>query len=116
MRLTVFIDGKYSHIRQYRWNDFPLILILGYNEWNNGQVDFHLLQITLPNSTYYVVEGANKENKPKFRRNPDFKLMGQVLEVLRYQRHAYRMVKRNCQWILRYIRYFGSKARPLLPA
>ena len=38
--------------------------------------------------------------------------MGQVLEVLRYQRHAYRMVKRNCQRILRYIRYFGGKSLP----
>jgi len=30
------------------------------------------------------------ENKPKFRPNPNLKLMDQVQEVLRYHRYGYR--------------------------
>ena len=54
------------------------------------------------------------KNKPKFRPNPDLKLMEQVREVLRYQHYAYRTEQTYCQWILRYIHYFGSKTHPKL--
>jgi integron integrase len=52
--------------------------------------------------------------KPKFRPNFDLKLMEQVREVLRDQRYAYRTEQTYCQWILRYVDYFGGKTDPRL--
>lgn len=89
-------------------------MILNYNTWNNDQIIFHLLQIALANSTYYDIEVANMENKPKFRPNPNVKLMAQNCKILRYHRYAYRMEQTYCQWILCYIRYFGSNTHPCL--
>lgn len=54
------------------------------------------------------------ENKPKFRPNPDLRLMDQVREVLRYRHYAYRTEQAYCQWILRYLHYFGGKTHPKL--
>jgi hypothetical protein len=54
------------------------------------------------------------ENKPKFLPNPNLKLMDQVREVLRYHHYTYRTEQTYCQWILRYINYFGSKTHPRL--
>jgi integron integrase len=54
------------------------------------------------------------ENKPKFHPNPKLKLMDQVREVLRYHHYAYRTEQTYCQWILRYIHYFGGKTHPRL--
>lgn len=56
----------------------------------------------------------NMDNKPKFRPNQNLKLMDQVREVLRYYHYAYRTEQTYCQWILRYIRYFGGKTHPKL--
>jgi len=56
----------------------------------------------------------NTDNKPKFRPNPNLKLMDQVREVLRYHHYAYRTEQTYCQWILRYIHYFGGKTHPKL--
>jgi len=55
------------------------------------------------------------KSKPKFHPNPDLKLMDQVREVLRYHHYAYRTEQTYCQWILRYISYFGGKIHPRLP-
>ncbi len=52
------------------------------------------------------------ENKPKFHPNRDLKLMEQVREVLRYHHYAYRTESAYCQWILRYIYFFGGKTHP----
>ncbi|MDX2504797.1 MAG: phage integrase N-terminal SAM-like domain-containing protein [Gammaproteobacteria bacterium] len=52
------------------------------------------------------------ENKPIFHPNPDAKLMDQVREVLRYHHYAYRTEKSYCQWILRYIHFFGGTTQP----
>ncbi|MDP2854060.1 MAG: integron integrase [Smithellaceae bacterium] len=38
--------------------------------------------------------------------------MDQVREVLRYHHYAYRTEQTYCQWILRYINYFGGKTHP----
>ena len=38
--------------------------------------------------------------------------MDQVREVLRYHHYAYRTEQTYCQWILRYIKYFGGKTHP----
>lgn len=54
------------------------------------------------------------ENKPKFRPNQNLRLMDQVREVLRYHHYAYRTEQTYCQWILRYIHYFGGKTHPRL--
>ena len=54
------------------------------------------------------------EKKPKFHPNPNLKLMDQVREVLRYHHYAYRTEQTYCQWILRYIHYFGGKTHPKL--
>jgi integron integrase len=40
--------------------------------------------------------------------------MDQVREVLRYHHYAYRTEQTYCQWILRYIHYFGGKTHPRL--
>jgi hypothetical protein len=52
------------------------------------------------------------ENKLKFRPNLNLKLMEQVREVLLYRHYAYRMEQDYCQWMLRYIHYFGGKTHP----
>ncbi len=48
----------------------------------------------------------------KFRPNPDVKLMDQVREVLRYHHYAYTTEKSYCNWILRYIHFYGGKTHP----
>ncbi|MCP4295366.1 MAG: integron integrase [Proteobacteria bacterium] len=48
----------------------------------------------------------------KFRPDPDGKLMDQVREVLRYHHYAYRTEVTYCQWILRFIGFFGGKTHP----
>src|SRR5665647_354487 len=55
---------------------------------------------------------ANMGNKPKFHPNPKLKLMDQVREVLRYHHYAYRTEQTYCQWILRYIHFFGGRTHP----
>ena len=52
------------------------------------------------------------ENQPGFRPNPDLKLMDQVREVLRYYHYAYRTEQSYCDWILRYVRFFGGQTHP----
>ncbi|MCF6248738.1 MAG: integron integrase [Desulfobacula sp.] len=52
------------------------------------------------------------ESQPKFHPDPKLKLMDQVREVLRYHHYAYRTEQAYCQWILRYIRFFGNKIHP----
>ncbi len=52
------------------------------------------------------------ENKPRFHPNPKLKLMEQVREVLRYHHYAYRTEQTYCQWIMRFIRFFGGKTHP----
>jgi integron integrase len=52
------------------------------------------------------------KNKSKFRPNPELKLMDQVREVLRYHHYAYRTEQTYCDWIVRYIRFFGAKYHP----
>lgn len=52
------------------------------------------------------------EKSAVFHPNPDFKLMDQVRETLRYFHYAYRTEQSYCQWILRYIRYHGGNTHP----
>ncbi len=50
------------------------------------------------------------ENKNKFRPDPDLKLMDQVRQVLHYHHYAYRTENTYCDWMVRYIKYFGSES------
>jgi len=38
--------------------------------------------------------------------------MDQVRQVLRYHHYAYRTENTYCDWIVRYIKYFGAKKHP----
>jgi len=57
---------------------------------------------------YYIPMESNKI----FRPDPNLKLMDQVRQVLRYHHYAYRTEQTYCDWIVRYIKYFGSKKHP----
>ena len=52
------------------------------------------------------------ENNTKFRSHPEAQLMDQVKEVLRYHHYAYRTETTYCQWVSRYIHYYGGKSHP----
>jgi len=54
----------------------------------------------------------NNNDKAQFKPDPDLKLMDQVREVLRYNHYAYRTEQSYCQWILRYIRFYGTNTHP----
>ncbi len=56
--------------------------------------------------------GNIMENNPSFYPNRDAKLMEQVKEVLRYHHYAYRTEQTYCQWILRYIKFYGCNTHP----
>ena len=49
------------------------------------------------------------EIKQKFIPNAKLKLMDQVRQVLRYYYYAYRTERSYCDWIVRYIRFHGTK-------
>lgn len=52
------------------------------------------------------------ESKGKFKPDPDLRLMDQVRQVLRYHHYAYRTEQAYCDWILRFIRFHGSRTHP----
>jgi len=52
------------------------------------------------------------ENKVKFTPNPNLNLMDQALEPLRYYHYAHSTEKTYCQWIRRYIYFYGKKRHP----
>jgi integron integrase len=52
------------------------------------------------------------EEKRKFRPNPDLKLMDQVKEVLRYHHYALRTEQTYCEWIKRFLKFYGYKTHP----
>jgi len=55
---------------------------------------------------------SQKKSTAKFHPNPSLKLMDQVREVLRFHHYAYRTEQTYCQWILRYIYFFGGTTHP----
>jgi integron integrase len=54
----------------------------------------------------------NMENKPKFKPDPKLKLMDQVRQILRYHHYAYRTEQTYCDWIVRYIKFYGGQTHP----
>ncbi len=54
----------------------------------------------------------NMEIKMKFKPNPEYRLMDQVREVLRYYHYAYMTEQSYSSWILQYIKFYGDKTHP----
>jgi hypothetical protein len=52
------------------------------------------------------------ESKPKFKPDCNLRLMGQVKQLLRYHHYAYRTEQAYCDWILRYVEFYGGKTHP----
>ena len=52
------------------------------------------------------------ESKPKFKPNPESRLMDQVREVLRYYHYAYKTEQSYTSWILQYVKFYGGKTHP----
>ena len=50
--------------------------------------------------------------KIKFKPNPEYRLMDQVREVLRYYHYSYRTEQSYSSWILQYIKFYGGKTHP----
>ncbi len=86
----------------YIMEKIPSIVILLYKIWKKAYWLFHIL--------YDSVDSM--ENSKKFRPDPKLRLMDQVRQVLRYHHYAYRTEQTYCDWILRYVKYFGSKKHP----
>jgi integron integrase len=53
------------------------------------------------------------DNKPKFKPDPDLRLMDQVRQVLRYHHYSYRTEQTYCEWIIRFIKFHGSQKHPM---
>jgi hypothetical protein len=51
-------------------------------------------------------------SKIKFKPNPEYRLMDQVREVLRYYHYAYSTEQSYSSWILQYIKFYGGKTHP----
>jgi integrase len=52
------------------------------------------------------------ESKKKFKPDTNLKLMDQVREVLRYYHYAYRTEQTYCEWIKRFLAFYGMKRHP----
>jgi len=52
------------------------------------------------------------ENKKKFQPDPNFQLLDQAKQVMRYHHYTYRTEKTYSNWIVRYIKFFGAKNHP----
>jgi len=54
----------------------------------------------------------NSPNKPKFKPDPQLKLLDQVRQVLRYHHYAYRTEEAYCKWMVRFLKYFHDQIHP----
>jgi hypothetical protein len=53
------------------------------------------------------------ENKPKFKPDPNLRLMDQVRQALRYHHYSYRTEQTYTGWIIRFINFHGSRKHPV---
>ena len=60
----------------------------------------------------YLYAGFRPRLKPKFKPDQSLKLMDQVKQVLRYHHYALKTEQTYCDWILKYIKFFGGKTHP----
>ncbi|MEE9167463.1 MAG: integron integrase [Candidatus Neomarinimicrobiota bacterium] len=49
---------------------------------------------------------------PEFTPDPNMRLMDQIRQVMRYHHYAYRTERTYCDWIVRYVKFHGSKKHP----
>ena len=63
-------------------------------------------------SIYYQCSPFSMENRPKFIPDPKLRLMDQLRQILRYHHYAYRTERTYCDWIIRFIRFYGTKTHP----
>ncbi|EKD27221.1 MAG: hypothetical protein ACD_79C00801G0002 [uncultured bacterium] len=52
--------------------------------------------------------------KPKFKPDPNIKVMDQVKQVLRYHHYAFKTEQTYCVWIIKYLKFYGLKTHPKL--
>ena len=52
------------------------------------------------------------EVNKKFKPNPEYLLMDQAREVLRYYHYSYRTEQSYSSWILQYVKFYGGKTHP----
>ncbi len=53
------------------------------------------------------------DNKPKFKPDPDLRLMDQVRQVLRYHHYSYRTEQTYSDWIIRFIKFHDNQKHPM---
>jgi len=53
------------------------------------------------------------DDKPKFKPDPELRLMDQARQVLRYHHYSYRTEQTYCEWIIRFIKFHGSQKHPM---
>ena len=70
------------------------------------------MAILIISTYYYYIEEKTWASPPRFQPNPDLRLMDQVREVLRYYNYALKTEQAYCQWVLRYIRFYGGNTHP----
>lgn len=63
------------------------------------------------NNKLHIKKSA-KEDKKKFRPNPNLKLVDQVKDVLRHHQYAYRTQQSYRGWIIRYLKFYDMKRHP----
>ncbi len=54
----------------------------------------------------------NQKNQKKFKPDQNLKLIPQVKQTLRYYHYSYRTEQSYCSWIVRFVKYHGSKKHP----
>ena len=78
----------FHHIRLYRWKDFPLIMILNHKTWKKALLFSTYYNLLCQIPLIAILKGVNMENMPKFRPNPNLKLMAQVRDDLGHYRYT----------------------------
>ncbi len=68
--------------------------------------------ISKKHKSYLIAKEIMTNSKKIFRPNPDARIMDQTREVLRYYQYAYKTEQSYCDWIIRYINYFGNEKHP----
>ena len=61
---------------------------------------------------FNIIRTGTMESKPKFKPDSGLKLMDQVRQVMRYHHYSYRTEQTYCDWIVRFIRFHGTKRHP----
>ncbi len=93
---------NFPYIALISWIFFPCLTNIQYKKMEKYGWIFHAIMI------FYRYHG--KQNKIQTRSR--HKAYGSGTAVLRYHHYAYRTENTYCDWIVRYIKYFGAKKHP----